>query len=103
VTIFQATAAMLLSDCSARQQAATDEVEKAKVELQELQVRCEGAGCLKKCHAIASFWRDSLQQEQIRKHQLELKSLLQDVAVATSHSEYLKVLSAASKLVSSVN
>ena len=38
ITVLQATAAMLLSDCSARQQAATDEVEKAKAQLQELQV-----------------------------------------------------------------
>ena len=37
-----------------------------------------GRSCLKKCHTIASFWRDSLQQEQIRKHQLELQSLRQD-------------------------
>jgi hypothetical protein len=29
---------MLLSDCSARQQAAAEEVEKAKAQLQELQV-----------------------------------------------------------------
>ncbi len=38
IAVLQATAAMLLSDCSARQQAATDEVEKAKAQLQELQV-----------------------------------------------------------------
>jgi hypothetical protein len=36
--VWQATAAMLLSDCSARQQAAAEEVEKAKTQLQELQV-----------------------------------------------------------------
>ena len=43
VTKLQAAASMLLSDCSARQHAATEEVEKAKAQLQELQVRCNCA------------------------------------------------------------
>jgi hypothetical protein len=42
VTILQAAADMLLSDCSARQHAASEEVEKAKVQLQELQVHRKG-------------------------------------------------------------
>ena len=45
---------MLLSDCSARQQAAADEVEKAKVELRELQVR-QDAAIARKSVAIAYF------------------------------------------------
>jgi hypothetical protein len=54
IAIFQAAAANLLSDCSARQQAAADEVEKAKVELRELQVRQEAA-IARKSVAIAYF------------------------------------------------
>jgi hypothetical protein len=54
VTLCQATAAMLLSDCSARQQAAADEVEKAKVELRELQVRQDAVIACKSA-AIAYF------------------------------------------------
>ena len=54
IVVFQAAAANLLSDCSARQQAAADEVEKAKAELRELQVR-QDAAIAQKSVAIAYF------------------------------------------------
>jgi hypothetical protein len=65
---------MLLSDCSARQKAATEEVDKAKAQLQELQVLCIGR---------FDFYvhRDCLNlvvQEQIRQHQLHQQTLQQD-------------------------
>jgi hypothetical protein len=59
---------MLLSDCSARQHEATEEVEKAKLQLQELQVRFKGAMISRDKFLLAM-------QEQIRKHQIQLQSL----------------------------
>ena len=72
VTILQSAASMLLSDCSARQHAASEEVEKAKVQLQELQVRRKGVIICHNKFLLAM-------QEQIRKHQIQLQSLQNDV------------------------
>ena len=84
--VLQATAAMLLSDCSARQQAATEEVEKAKAQLQELQVRKVGFDMQVFCDSL-----NLMMQEQIRQHQLHQQNLQQDFSdTLSSHLVQLK-------------
>ena len=86
ITVLQAAAAMLLSDCSARQQAATEEVEKAKAQLQELQVRKVGFDMQVFCDLL-----NLMMQEQIRQHQLHQQNLQQDFSdTLSSHLVQLK-------------
>ena len=76
---------MLLSDCSARQHAASEEVEKAKVQLQDLQVQRKGAII---CHNNFLL----VTQEQIRKHQIQLQILHREIAEFTHQYADLQVI-----------
>ncbi len=77
---------MLLSDCSARQQAATEEVEKAKAQLQELQVRKVGFDMQVFCDSLIL-----VMQEQIRQHQLHQQNLQQEILAQTSQLQKIHV------------
>jgi hypothetical protein len=77
---------MLLSDCNARQHAASEEVEKAKVQLQELQVRRKGVVICHNNFLLAM-------QEQIHKHQIQLQILHREIAEFSYQYADLQVVS----------